>query len=74
MSEEEIMDWAESAREYVEENQKKIRELVDQGKSYSEICKAFEGEDEYRQGWYNYAYKVCRPTSGVNEPIEPPKI
>ena len=74
MSEEEIMDLAEHAKECVTENQKKIQELVEQGKSYNEICKAFEGEDEYRQGWYNYAVKVCRPTLGVNIPIDSTKI
>ncbi|MDO8675906.1 MAG: hypothetical protein Q7K71_07335 [Candidatus Omnitrophota bacterium] len=74
MSEEEIMSLAEFAKENVEENQKKIQELVGQGKSYNEICKAFEGEDAYRQGWYNYAGSVCRPTLGVNMPIDATKI
>ena len=71
MSEEEIMNSAEAAKWIVEEDQKDIQKLVDQGKSYEEICKAFEGENEYRQGWYNYASKVCRPTPGINIPINP---
>ena len=73
MTDDELVNLAEFAKECVEENHKKIQELVAQGKSYQEICKAFEGESEYRQGWYNYAYKLCKPDNGATMPVDPKK-
>lgn len=63
MSEKEIMSLVETAKWCVEEDQQKIKELAKQGKSYEAICEAFEGEDEYREGWNFYAYKQIHPNS-----------
>ena len=68
MSEKQIMDLADYAKGCVKENQEQIQWLVDQGRSYKEICEAFKGENEYRQGWYNYALKFVSPPIPIESP------